>query len=486
MPKNLLQALTGIEEKEKNNFSDTLSSKKDAVDPKKEVDNKVDNEKNKRKFFVMSSYGELLDIAIQLQLVEKEEVMFYVSEKEYSKIGEGIVDKCDNYTDYIGQGWTWVIDGCEQAKFQDWLREQGEYVVGTNQVMSELEDDRQKGQDWFKKAGFKQPESHNFTDIDDALDFVLSNTDRRWVLKQNGSAPKSINHVGKFDDSSDMIYHLEQLKKKWNEQEFGSFDCDLMEFVEGIEVAASAFFNGHDWLRDSAGKVIGFLNFEEKKECDGGMGETTGETGTTFYGCDETNKIFKDIMLRPEIVKVLKDSDYRGVFDINGSLTDDGFIAFEATSRFGIPATSYEFIEGLKSPLGDLLYAMACGEDTPIKIIKGWGMVVVITAKPYPLESDVEGEATSLGEKLWLLEKGKPVKEMTADHLKHIHIENFYRDEEGDYKVATKNGYLLVVSGTGDSVKDARKSLLEYIKENIYISGNKHRQDIGERVENNI
>src|ERR1700733_15021154 len=98
--------------------------------------------------------------------------------------------------------------------------------------------------------GFKQPESHNFTDIDEAIDFVKENKDTRYILKQNGDAPKHLNHMGKFKGNEDMIYHLEELKKGWNESQYGSFDCDLMEVVEGVEVAASAFFNGHDWLRD--------------------------------------------------------------------------------------------------------------------------------------------------------------------------------------------------------------------------------------------
>jgi phosphoribosylamine-glycine ligase len=438
------------------------------------------------KFLIISSYGELLDVAIHLEKIEKKLVMFYVPEKDYAKIGEGIVQKCDNWHEYLGKGWIWVVDGCEHAGLQDWLREQGEMVVGTNKIMSELEEDRQKGQKWFEEAGFNQPESFNFTDIDEAIDFVSENTNKRWVLKQNGSAPKSVNHVGKFEGSEDMLYHLNELKKKWNENEYGAFDCDLMECVEGVEIAASAFFNGSDWLRDKNGKVVGFLNFEEKKETDGALGETTGETGTTFYGCDETNPIFKDILLREELVKTLKDSDYRGVFDINGSITDKGFIAFEATSRFGIPATSYEFIEGLKTPLCDLLCAMATGESTSIEIQRGWGMVMVVCTKPYPVEYDLPGAHSSIGEKLWILQDGKPIEDFTKEQLNHIHLENFYKDDEGEYKVATANGYLLTVTGIGANIESMRKSLIEYIKENLYISGNKYRQDIGKRIEEYI
>ena len=396
------------------------------------------------KFFVYSSFGELLDVAIYLQEVEGREVVL-MTEGDYKKIGEGIIKKVDNWIDHLGQGWIFVIDGCENAHLQDWLRDQGELVVGTNEAMAEYENDRQKGQKLFKEAGFNQPKSKNFTNFDDAIKFLNENKKNRYVLKQNGDAPKSLNHMGKFDEHIDMLYHLEGLKKSWSETQFGKIDFDLMEIVEGTEIAVSAFFNGHDWLRNSEGKVVGFLNFEHKKENDGDLGETTGETGTLFYGTDEDNEVFRDILLRPEITNLLIETEYKGVFDINGSLTDDGFVAFEPTSRFGIPATSYEFLEGLETSTADLLTYMAQGSDEPIEIVKGWGMCVVVTAKPFPIEADMDEEATSIGEKLWILDKKSPISDFKPSQRKHIHLENFYKDDEGNYKVATKNGYLLVI-----------------------------------------
>lgn len=438
--------------------------------------------KSNNKFFVFSTYGELLDLAMHLS--EKYETLFYVQNDNCKDIGNGIVKKADNWHDYLGQEYIWIIDGTENSKLQDWLRKKGEWVVGSNETMSEYEDDRQLGQELFKKAGFNQSESSNFTDFDDAIDFIKENSDKRYILKQNGGAPKSLNHLSKFDGGVDMIFHLEELKKSWKESEYGELNFDLMEVVEGTEIAASAFFNGHDWLRNSEGKVVGFINVEEKKESDGGLGEMTGETGTVFLGVTEDNELFADILLRPEITALLKEHDYRGVFDINGSLTDDGYVVFELTSRYGIPATSYEFMEGLKSDTGELLEAMAKGKDTPIEIHEGYGMVIVIAAKPYPLETEnINDNSTSVGKRLWILEDGQPIDDLTKEQKKHIHLENFTKNDEGQYRVATNSGYLLTVTLRGDSVEETREELLEYVKENIYIEGMKYRQDIGKRIE---
>lgn len=433
------------------------------------------------KFIIFSEYAELLDLAMALK-DEGHEVLFHVPNKDYEKIGDGIVPKLKNWHEKLGQGFIWCFDGCAHGNLQDWLRAKGEMVFGGCEQGDKLENDRQLGQKLFKSAGFIQPTSKNFKSFDDAIKFITENKDKRWILKQNGDAPKSLNHMGKFDQNIDMLFHLDTLKKRWNESEFGKVDFDLMEVVEGLEVAASAFFNGKDYLKNKEGKVVGFLNFEEKKECDGATGETTGEMGTLFMGVTEDNTLFRDILLRPKIVEALRAIKFRGVFDVNCIKTDKGIVALEPTCRFGIPATSYEFMEGLSTPTGKLLEAIAKGESTAIEVKKGFGMVMCVVAKPYPMEADVENEATSLGEKLWILQNGKPVKDFSPEQKKHIHLENFYK-ENGDYFVATKNGYLLTVTNTGKTIKESRENLIKYIKDNLYLSGMKYRTDIGKRVE---
>lgn len=430
------------------------------------------------RFLLYSEFGEIADLGMCLQR-EGHEVLFHVEDKEYRVIAQGILKHIEDWYRYIGKGYVWVFDSCSFGDLQDWLRERGEFVFGGCAEGDKLENDRQMGQDWFAEAGFHVVESKNFTDFESAAQFIEAKAGTRYILKQNGSAPKSLSHMGKFEDGSDMLYHLEELKKRWNQAQYGPIDFDLMEVVEGLEVAASAFFNGTDWIRDAQGKVVGYLNFEEKKEADGGTGETCGETGTTFWGCTEDNQLFRDIICPPKIKERLRKIGFRGVFDINCIVTDDGkIVALEPTCRFGVPATAYEFCEGLEGGAGALIDAVARGRRSPVALHQGWGMVMVVAAKPFPLEADVDDEATSIGERLWPLKDGKPAEEL-ADH---IHLYNFKRDDEG-YKVATKSGYLLTVTAKGDDIADIRQGLIEFIKENLMIAGMKYRSDIGKRVE---
>ena len=436
------------------------------------------------RFLVVSEYGEIADVALALER-EGHDVEILISDKTCCKIYDGILDKADEWFEYLGKDCIWVFDSCSNGKLQDWLREQGELVFGGSKLGDELENDRQMNQKWFKRIGFKQPESKNFTDIDEAIKFVLANRDKRWILKQNNDLPKSVNHAAHFEDNTDLILHLKDLKKSWNVHEMkGEFDADLMEMVKGIEIAVSAFFNGTDFLRNDDGSIAAFINSENKKECDGDLGETTGEMGTYFYGCTSKNQMVEKVLGSPEVVKVLKEAKFRGVFDINGCLLDDGsYCGFEPTCRFGVPSTSYALIEGLESPLGELIEAVAKGEDYEVKIKKGDGMVLVVAAKPFPIEEGVERHSTSAGEVLWPIVEGKPEKDFTDEQKKHIHLYNFFVNDEGMYEVATKSGYLLTVTGTGESISDCREKLLAYVKENLYVSGMKYRSDLSKKFE---
>ena len=432
------------------------------------------------KFIIVSEFGETLDLALDLKR-RGEDVMFHIPTKSYESIGKGLIEKCEHPFEYYGKNYVWTFDGCSAGRYQDWLREQGEAVFGGTEEGDEMENDRQKNQAWFKDAGFYQPISKNFHSVEDALVFVQAKP-IRYILKQNGDAPKMINHMGKFDDASDMIFHLQGLQKTWNEQEWGKVDFDLMEVVEGLEIAASAWFNGQDYLRNEKGLVCGYLDAEEKKEGDGGTGETTGEMGTTFIGTDESNPIFKEILCKPAIIEKLRAMKYKGAFDINCIKTEKGLVALEPTMRFGIPSTPYEMEESLENP-AEVIEACARGNQIVPKIHYGVGMVMVIAAKPFPIDSEALDKCdTSIGEKLWILRNGKPAKDFSPEQEKHIHLYNFEKKDK-DYLVATKCGYLLTVTGVGKTIADTRKKLIQYIKDNIYISGMKYRTDIGARIE---
>src|SRR5689334_20656118 len=102
----------------------------------------------------------MLDVALHLQDVEGHEVVMWIPDHDHSKIGDGLVRKDEHWWEYLGGEWTFLVDGCERGRMQDYLRvECGVAVFGGSELGDQFENDRQTGQAIFKSAGFYQPES---------------------------------------------------------------------------------------------------------------------------------------------------------------------------------------------------------------------------------------------------------------------------------------------------------------------------------------
>src|SRR3954469_12463256 len=101
----------------------------------------------RQKFFVFSEFGEILDLAIHLKHKEKHEVVMHIPDKASKRIGDGIIDKTDEWYRYIGEDYIWVFDSTSLGDLQDWLREKGEAVFGGSAAADEMENERQKNQE---------------------------------------------------------------------------------------------------------------------------------------------------------------------------------------------------------------------------------------------------------------------------------------------------------------------------------------------------
>jgi phosphoribosylamine-glycine ligase len=126
------------------------------------------------KFLVFSEHGEIADLASYLLHVEGHDVLLHIANQNCEQIADEIVPKLKQWWRAVGEDRVWVFDSCSFGDLQDWLREQGEAVVGGCSAADQLENDRQLGQEWFKEAGFDQVWSKNFKDIDEAIEFIES------------------------------------------------------------------------------------------------------------------------------------------------------------------------------------------------------------------------------------------------------------------------------------------------------------------------
>ena len=188
--------------------------------------------------------------------------------------------------------------------------------------------------------------------------------------------------------------------------------------------------------------------------------------GNTSCYWTRSNPIFESTLLKTK--EKLAESKYVGYIDLNCIANSRGIFPLEWTSRFGYPTISIQ-MEGVTSEWGAFLADIAQGKDAQLKTKKGYQVGVVIAIPPFPFEDDKAFRKYS--EDATILFK-KP--NMTGLHLGEVKL------VDGDWHVAGKSGYALVITGSGPSMQDAINAAYQAVR-NVMIPNMFYRDDIGER-----
>jgi len=230
------------------------------------------------------------DLAWQLKK-EGNEVRVYCHDQPEKDVGNGFVDKVDEWE--TSRDWADLIifDDIGMASKAEQLRKEGKFVVGGSSYTDKLELDREYGQDELKQAGVNILPSWNFNSFDQAIEFVKAYPDK-YVIKPSGKAQneKELLFIGQEEDGKDVLQILEHYKKAWSNK---IREFLVQKFVEGVEVAVGAFFNGKDFVLPIN------VNFEHKRLFPFELGPSTGEMGCydeeTEVLTDGGWKYFKDL-----------------------------------------------------------------------------------------------------------------------------------------------------------------------------------------------
>jgi hypothetical protein len=166
------------------------------------------------------------------------------------------------------------------------------------------------------------------------------------------------------------------------------------------------------------------------------------------------------------------------------------------------------------TPWGNFLKAVADGTQYEMKWMKGFGVVVLIAVPPFPYQAvnnkyNPQGVRISFCEKLteddWThihfsevsqkyhppsippLKGGKnnPSLSLSPDRvaMDGIKLPSPLRGEgqgEGEYIISGKSGYVMCVTGVGETVQDAREKACKVI-DKIVIPKMFYRNDIGQK-----
>ena len=407
-----------------------------------------------KKFLFVSFESLSGDLAWQVQK-EGNEVKIFIASESDKDVYDGFLEKVNKWEEFVDWADVVVLDDVGFGKIADSLRKTDKLVVGGSEYTDKLEEDRQFGQEEMKNAGMIVLPNWNFTDFDTAISFIKSNPGR-YVFKPSGtisSDDKGILFMGQEEDGKDIIEVLEQNKILWAKK-INKFQ--LQKMAVGVEVAVGAFFNGDDFIYPIN------INFEHKRLFPGDIGPYTGEMGTLMFW-SPSNDIFQTTLLK--LKDKLKNSGYQGYIDINCIANAKGVYPLEITSRFGYPTISVQ-MEGVITPWGEFLYNLARKDNNELKVSRGFQIGVVVAVPPFPFYDKKE---VFIYKDLSILFKKNNHDGVHLGDIKNVN---------GVWSVAGNTGYVMVITGSGSTVDEARKIVYSRLK-NINLQNMYYRTDIG-------
>lgn len=425
-----------------------------------------------KRLLILDTGSNALDLALR-SLRAGWEVRWWDQPRKNGSIrraGEGLVEKIDDYEAVWKKwlGWSDLIYLPDNTAYLDRLRpyrDMGYPIFAGTPESAELELDRQKGQAAMKKHGIPIMESKTFHDYESAAAFVKKNP-QFLVSKPSGDANKALSYVA--HDAADLTYML----MRWRENDKYRSDAKehgfiLQEKKKGCEMAVGAYYGPAGWSQ-------WFIeNWENKKLMDGDLGIATGEMGTLVRAV-KRSKLAEKILL--PIEPLLQEMEYIGYIDNNAIIDDAGDPwPLEWTMRDGWPLRhNVQSLLQNDDPAQWMLDLLE-GRDT-LKFNAGEVSISLVMAIPdFPYSKITNKEVC-----------GIPI--YNALDPEHIHLSEVMLGEAPimvDDKVldmptfVTAGDYVLVCTGTGETITGARRSAYSAIRK-IHIPNSPfYRLDIG-------
>ncbi|WP_435333629.1 phosphoribosylamine--glycine ligase [Haloarchaeobius sp. TZWWS8] len=428
---------------------------------------------DRHNFLFVSIDGLVGDVAWRVRQ-QGHDVRYYIENEAERDIADGFVEKTDDWESEVA--WADVVvfdDVFGHGTHAERLREEGVAVVGGTEYTDRLEEDKGFGQKELERHGVNILPRRQFTDFGEAVEFVRENP-ARYVIKPSGEVQnvKRLVYVGEDDDGGDVIDVLQAYEKAWGHR-MKAFE--LQRRADGVEVAIGAFFDGNAFVEPVN------VNFEHKKLFPGNVGPPTGEMGTSMFWTEPT-MLFEETLAPME--ETLAEEGYVGYIDLNCIVNGRGIYPLEFTPRFGYPGIFIQE-EGMKTPIADLFYDIAHGNDPDLRVHRGFQVGVRICLPPFPFNDDATFVENSRNAAIVFRES------FEGERPAGVHIEDARRvgpdgsaegvtPADGQWRVAGNSGIPLVVTGRGMSMREAQAQAYRRI-ENIILPNMYYRDDIGDR-----
>ena len=407
--------------------------------------------------------GECADLAsLYLRLArDRHEIRVFIGYPLCKDTLAGLIERVPNWEselDWIraaGQDGFILFEniGLGYGEIQDRLRREGLNVIGGGTYGARLENDRVYAQRVLAELGLVTPPIFEFSDIDEATQFI-DQRPARYVLKSNG--PDAPSFVGRHQMGADVRAMLVSGEK------VVAPSFVLMEFIDGVEMGVGAYFNGEDFLEPAC------LDWEHKRFFPGDLGELTGEMGTVVT-YSRTKRFFDRTLAK--IAPLLRANSYCGYINLNTIVNQEGIWPLEFTCRFGYPG--YAILDPLqKTSWADLFRGMGTRSALRFDTEPGFAVGIVITTPPFPYSRDTVPVPVGLP----LLFEG----DLSPAEQRHVHYGEVAL-RNGVLVTSGASGYTLVVTGTGQTIEAARDDA-NALAAKVVVANARYRTDIGTRL----
>jgi phosphoribosylamine---glycine ligase len=340
------------------------------------------------------------------------------------------------------------------AGMADALRRRGRNVFGPSSAAARIEGSKAFAKDVMARRGVPTARSGVFEDLEKATAFV-DELGGAAVVKADGlAAGKGVTVAGDRGSAVDAI------QASLNGA-FGDAGRTIVveELLEGPEVSVFAVTDG----KGNCALLDAAQDF--KRASDGDTGPNTGGMGA--YSpvpalASEVATEILDTVIAP-VVDELR--PYRGVLFAGMMLTDDGPKVLEFNCRFGDPETQV-LLPRMPFRVGTLLHACATGrlayEAGHANVDDGAAVTVVLTSDGYPGR----------------FQTGLPITGVEqAQELEGVIVFQAGTARDGDGRLVTAGGRVLAVTGTGDTIAEARVRAYAGV-DRIRFDGMGYRTDI--------
>ncbi|MFB6284326.1 MAG: phosphoribosylglycinamide synthetase C domain-containing protein [Halobacteria archaeon] len=412
-----------------------------------------------KNFLFVSLDGLIGDIAWRVKR-EGHGARYDIMEDEFSQdVCDGIVEKTDDWREELD--WADIVivdDAFGLGEIAEEVREKGIPAVGGTEYTDSLEAERGLGDEVMEDLGLNVIESEIFDSLTEAIKRVRHKP-APYVLKPCGES-QNFNHllyVGQGDDGEDVI----QVMERYRDELVGEVDqVQLQRRKEGIEMSICGFFDGNKFL-----EPINYT-FEHKRLFPGNLGPMTGEMGTSMFW-DPPNRLFKETVGRFE--ELLAEEGYVGSFDINCIVNEEAIFPLELTPRFGYPQISVQEA-ALEMPVGEFFWKLASeDEEAELEVHDGYQLGFRMVVPPFPYD-DID----------WFDEQSEDavIRFRGNEIPEGVHIEDTKKVDD-EYRVAGATGEVLVITGKGDTMREAQADAYD-TAEKVILPNKYYRNDIGD------